>query len=150
MASRRPLPQRGGAGKLGPSALEQTMNPIPSDGLASEPHDQALCWPRLNLPGDGSDSSHVTPMARQVCEALERRLERLAACPLPPQVAEDVMDMWRDLDAAQTLLVDGPAEESRPDEAHRLLADLQAWLPVCESWIGVGRAEPVRWPVLMN
>jgi hypothetical protein len=29
-----------------------------------------------------------------------------------------------------------------------LLADLRAWLPVCESWIGLGRHEPASWPAL--
>lgn len=119
------------------------MNPDTSDGIASERHDPQLCWPRLSLAEDGRESSAATPLALQVCEALERRLERLAAHELPAQVAEDVMDMWRDLDAAQSLLADG-----RP--VQRLLADLQAWLPVCESWIGLGRPEPARWPVLMN
>ena len=124
------------------------MNPIPSDGTESGQHEPALCWPRLNLPEEDCDSSVATPLSLQVCDALERRLERLAAHQLPAQVAEDVMDMWRDLDAAQTLLADGPANERRAGDAQRLLADLQAWLPVCESWIGLGRQVPASWPVL--
>jgi hypothetical protein len=124
------------------------MNPIPSDGTESEQHEPGLCWPRLNLPEEDRDSSVATPLSLQVCGALERRLERLAAHQLPAQVAEDVMDMWRDLGAAQTLLADGPANERRAGDAQRLLADLQAWLPVCECWIGLGRQVPASWPVL--
>ena len=126
------------------------MNPDTSDGVASERHDPQLCWPRLNLAEDGHESSAATPLALQVCAALERRLERLAAHQLPPQVERDVMDMWRDLDTAQSLLVEGASREPRPDHAERLLADLQFWLPVCETWIGLGSHEPARWPVLMN
>jgi hypothetical protein len=124
------------------------MNPIPSDGTASGQHEAGLCWPRLNLPEEGCDSLVATPLSLQVCDALERRLERLAAHQLPAQVAEDVMEMWRDLDAAQGLLADGPENERRPGHAERLLADLRAWLPVCESWIGLGRHEPASWPAL--
>ena len=126
------------------------MKPIPSDGTASEQHEPGLCWPRLNLPEEGDDSPAASALAFQVCDALERRLERLCAYRLPAQVAEDVLDLWRALDAAQGLLADGSANERHPGRAQRLLADLQAWLPVCESWIGLVRQEPVRWPVLVN
>jgi hypothetical protein len=126
------------------------MNRTPSTGIAREHDGEALCWPHLDSTGDGPDVSPATPLAMQVCEALERRLERLAAHPLPVQVAEDVRDMWRDLGDAQALLADGHAHERQPGRTQRLLADLQAWLPVCETWIGLGRQEPARWPVLMN
>ena len=124
-----------------------------SNGSASEQNEaaeEALCWPRLEATGEEPERSIATPLARQVCEALERRLERLAAHELPSQVAEDVIEMWHDLDAAQALLADGPAHGHPPASARRLLADLQAWLPVCETWIGLGRQEPARWPVLMT
>ena len=124
------------------------MNPIPSDGASSGQHEPGLCWPRLDLPEEGRGSSVATPLSLQVCDALERRLERLAAHSLPAQVAEDVMEMWRDLDAAQALLADGPANERRAGDAQRLLADLQAWLPVCECWIGLSRPVPASWPAL--
>ncbi|MGM9487995.1 hypothetical protein [Ideonella sp. YS5] len=122
------------------------MNPHTTDGSTIERHDPPLCWPRLSLAEDGRESPAATPLALEVCEALERRLERLAAHELPPQVAQDVTDMWRDLDAAQSLL----AGEQRPDHAQRLLADLHFWLPVCETWIGLGSHAPARGLALMN
>jgi len=126
------------------------MNPHTSDGIASERQEPQLCWPCLSLAEDGRESPAATPLALEVCEVLERRLERLAAHQLPPQVQRDVMDMWRDLDTAQSLLVDGASREPRPDHAQRLLADLQFWLPVCETWIGLGSPAPSRGLSLMN
>lgn len=111
------------------------MNPTSSTGIESEPPAALLCWPRLDLRDDEAGALPATPLARQVCEALERRLERLAAHRLPPQVAEDVMDMWRDLDTAQALVAGGDADERPSGPAWRLLHDLHDWLPVCESWI---------------
>jgi hypothetical protein len=122
------------------------MSHTPATGSASEHHGEALCWPRLEAAGDEPGR----PLAEQVCEALERRLERLAAHALPAQVAEDVMDMWRDLGDAQALLADGPGHGHPAAHARRLLADLQAWLPVCETWIGLGRQESARRPRLIN
>jgi len=123
------------------------MHPVTSDGTASEQHGQPLCWPRLGLHEHGDDQSPATPLALEVCDALERRLERLAAHALPPQVAEDVMDMWRDLDAAQGLLA-AARDGAATGRAQRLLADLQAWLPVCETWIGKAAQPRAAWPVL--
>ena len=124
------------------------MNPTSSTAIEAEPPGPALCWPRLELQEDELASPPATPLARQVCEALERRLERLAAHPLPTEVAEDVMDMWRDLDAAHALLSGGAAPERPSRQAWRLLSDLQAWLPVCESWIGTAARPSSRpgWP----
>jgi hypothetical protein len=122
------------------------MNPAPSDGTATEPHGPTLCWPRLSGYEQGAGPSPATSLAHGVCDTLERRLERLAAHALPPQVAEDVMDMWRDLDTAQGLLA-ATRDGTAAGRAQRLLADLQAWLPVCETWIGRA-GEPAAWPAL--
>lgn len=123
------------------------MHPVPSDGIASEQLGQSLCWPRLGPLEHGDDPSPATPLALEICDALERRLERLAGHQLPPLVAEDVMEMWRDLDDAQGLL-SAAGDGSAIDRAHRLLADLQAWLPVCETWIGKSGQPRTPWPVL--
>jgi hypothetical protein len=127
--------------------LEPTMSPVPSDGNASERHGQTLCWPRLNLHEHGAGPSPATPLVLEVCEALERRLERLSGHQLPPLVAEDVMEMWSDLDDAQGLL-SAARDDAALSRAHRLLADLQAWLPVCEAWIGKSCQPPAAWPML--
>lgn len=122
------------------------MNPFSSRGTACEP--QALAWPPLGPPqGEEAGVSAANPLALKVCDTLERRLERLAAHALPRDVAEDVIEMWRDLATAQGLLAatwDGAGAR----RAQRLLADLQAWLPVCETWIGRAGEPPAAWPAL--
>jgi hypothetical protein len=100
--------------------------------------DNPLAWPPLG-PETELALPAVSDMGHEVCWALEQRLEALSVHRLPQQVVADVDDMLRDLGHARRLLA------TSGGRADRLLADLQAWLPVCEAWIGrAGAPMPVR------
>jgi hypothetical protein len=98
-----------------------------------------LSWPTL-CPPPGIQAAAPAGTAHDVCTELERRLRLLDHFKLPAQVARDVDEMACDLDELRRLLPHGQCGQPVPDRASRLLADLRAWLPVCEAWIGATRA----------
>jgi len=113
-----------------------------------------LAWPALHP--SAAAPLEVTGIALDVCAELERRLRLLDNFRLPRQIAQDVDEMARDLDELQSLLSTGPAVAPKPGKLHapgradRLLADLRAWLPVCEAWIGVAGPGLRAWPPLLS
>jgi hypothetical protein len=111
----------------------------------------SLAWPVLNAPeGPAQKPLALSDSAHAVCAELERRLRALDAFRLPAHVAQDVDEMARDLDELQGLLPADADTTAAPARAQRLLADLRAWMPVCEVWIGVHQVGPRPWPMLQS